>query len=202
MTPEIKITNTEILSKDKFELKKITFERQNKKGEWQTQEREVYDRGNAATIFLYNVKKRTLILTRQLRIPSFINGNPTGMLLETCAGNMEDGTPEECARREAEEETGYKPENVRKVMEAYMSAGGITELLYFFTGTYSEKTKVSEGGGLEEEQEEIEVLEMSFEDALALLENGEIRDAKTIMLLQYAKLQRLFDVHPTNNASL
>jgi len=193
MSANIVITKTETLSDNKYPLKKITFNHPTSNGEQQTQDSEVYDMGNAATILLYHVTNRTVILTRQLRIPTYLNGNPTGMLIEACAGKLGDESPEECVRRETEEETGYKAENIKKIFEVYMSAGSITEMLYFFTGTCSEENKISEGGGLKDEHEDIEVLEMPFEKALAMINSGEIKDAKTIMLLQYAHIHQLFD---------
>lgn len=193
MSANIEITRTETLSDNKYPLKKVTFNRRTTGGEQQTQESEVYDMGNAATILLYHVKNKTVILTRQFRIPTYLNGNPTGMLIEACAGKMDDESPEECVRRETEEETGYKAENIQKIFEVYMSAGSVTEMLHFFTGTYSDEKKVSEGGGLKDEQEDIEVLEIPFEKALAMIYNGEIKDAKTIMLLQYAQIHQIFD---------
>lgn len=155
------------------------------------QTREVYDRGNGATILLYNPAAATVILTRQFRLPTFLNGNKTGMLIETCAGLLEKESPEESIRRETEEETGYKISSPKKIMEMYMSPGSVSEILYFFVAEYSAQMKVGEGGGLEEENEDIEVLEMPFAKALAMVRSGEIRDAKTILLLQYAQLNEL-----------
>lgn len=192
MSANIVITKTETLSDNKYPLKRITFNHLTSNGEQQTQNSEVYDMGNAATILLYHVENKTVILTRQLRIPTYLNGNPTGMLIEACAGKLDDESPEVCVRRETEEETGYKAENIKKIFEVYMSAGNLTEMLYFFTGTYSEENKILEGGGLKDEHEDIEVLEMPFEKALAMIDSGEIKDAKTIMLLQYAHINQIF----------
>lgn len=193
MGEDIRIKKVEILAKDRHPLKKITFDKQDKNGDWQTQDRELYDRGNAATILLYNPEKNTVILTRQFRIPTYVNGNPTGMLIEACAGMLDGDSPEDCARREALEETGYNVKNLTKIFELYMSAGGITELLYFFTAKYSEEDKVSGGGGLQDEEEDIEVLELSVEKAFEMITNGEIKDAKTVILLQYARIHKLFE---------
>jgi len=186
----IKILTTEILSDNWYVLKKNTYE-VFKNGEWKQQTREAYDRGNGATILLYNKENKTVILTRQFRLPSFINGNETGMLIEACAGLLDKDNAEDCIKRETEEETGYQVKDVRKIFEAYMSPGSVTEILYFFVAEYAESMKVHEGGGIEHEQENIEVLELNFDDAMRMISNGEIKDAKTIMLLQYAKLNQL-----------
>jgi GDP-mannose pyrophosphatase NudK len=190
MNNKIRILKTEILSDNWYILKKITYE-VFKDGEWKKQTREAYDRGNGATILLYNKENKTVILTRQFRLPSFINGNDSGMLIEACAGLLDKDNAEDCIKRETEEETGYQVKYVRKIFEAYMSPGSVTEILYFFVAEYSSTMKVNEGGGIENEQEHIEVLELKFEDAMRMIENNEIRDAKTIMLLQYAKLNQL-----------
>ncbi|HEY8936971.1 MAG TPA: GDP-mannose pyrophosphatase NudK [Cyclobacteriaceae bacterium] len=187
----VKIKNTEILSNNWYTLRKITFDIQTADGVWQTQSREAYDRGNGATILLYNKTQKTVILTRQFRIPTYINGNTTGMLIEACAGLLDKDNPEDCIRRETEEETGYKVTDVRKIFEAYMSPGSVTEILYFFVAEYSKNMKVSEGGGAEHEQENIQVMELPFSQALQMIDTGEIKDGKTIMLLQYAKLNNL-----------
>ena len=187
----VKITNTEVLSNNWYTLRKITFDIQTADGVWQTQSREAYDRGNGATILLYNKTLKTVILTRQFRIPTYVNGNTTGMLIEACAGLLDKDNPEDCIRRETEEETGYKVTDVRKVFEAYMSPGSVTEILYFFVAEYSKNMKVSDGGGAEHEQENIQVMELPFSQALQMIDTGEIKDGKTIMLLQYAKLNNL-----------
>ena len=191
MNPKIKIQNIEILSKNWFVLRKVTFEYQKKNGAWQTQSREAYDRGNGATILLYHPQNKTVILTRQFRLPTYTNGNETGMLIEACAGLLDKSNPEDTIKRETEEETGYKVSKVRKVFEAYMSPGSVTEILYFFVAEYSSEMKVGEGGGTEDDQEDIEVLEIPFQEALRMMGSGEIKDGKTIMLLQYAKLNHL-----------
>ena len=187
----VKIKTTEILSDNWYVLRKVTFEYQKNDGTWETQSREAYDRGNGATILLYNREKSTVILTRQFRMPTYVNGNPDGMLIEACAGLLDKDNPEDCIRRETEEETGYKVTDVRKVFEAYMSPGSVTEILYFFVAEYSRDMKVSDGGGLEHDQENIEVLELPFAEALQMVADGQIRDAKTIMLLQYAQIHGL-----------
>lgn len=192
MSSEIRNMEKKLLSDNWYTLNKVSFELKNQQGQWQYQEREVYDRGNGATILLYNVDKGTVILTSQFRIPTYLNGNADGMLIEACAGLLDQDNPEECIKRETEEETGFQVNKVKKVFEAYMSPGSVTELLYFFVAEYSDDMKVSEGGGLEHEQENIDVLELDFKQACDMVDSGEIRDGKTIMLLQYAKLNGLF----------
>ena len=191
MNGKVKIQKTEILSNNWYTLKKVTYDYLKSDGTWQTQSREAYDRGNGAAILLYNPGTKTVILTRQFRLPSFINGNPTGMLIEACAGLLDQDNPEDCIKRETEEETGYKISEVRKVFEAYMSPGSVTEILHFFVAEYSTAMKVNSGGGIEHEQEDIEVLEITLEQAMQMIKTGEIKDGKTIMLLQYARLNDL-----------
>lgn len=189
--PEIKVTETKLLSDNWYILNKVTFSYQKENEKVQTHVREVYDRGNGAGILLYNSTKKTVILTRQFRLPTFLNGNKTGMMIEVCAGLLDEDNPEECIIRETEEETGYRIKKVEKVTQTYMSPGAVTEILYLFTGEYNESMKVSEGGGLASEQENIQVLEYTFEEAYAMIESGEIVDAKTIILLQHAKIKGL-----------
>jgi GDP-mannose pyrophosphatase NudK len=190
MSERARILKKEILSDNWYILRKITYEYQHKNGEWRTQTREAYDRGNGATILLYNKQNSTVILTRQFRLPTFINGNDSGMLIEACAGLLDQDNPEDCIRRETEEETGYKITDVKKIYEAYMSPGSVTEILYFFIAEYSKDMKESEGGGVDED-EDIDVLELKFNEAWSMIERGEIKDAKTIMLLQFAKINSL-----------
>lgn len=187
----IEIQKTEILSDNWYVLKKITYGFQKKNGEWETHVREAYDRGNGAAILLYNRAQKTIILTRQFRMPTYVNGNESGMMIEVCAGLLDENNPEDCIRKETEEETGYVVTKVRKIFEAYMSPGSVTEILHFFVAEYTRDMKVSEGGGLADEQENIEVLELDFEVAYQMISTGEIRDGKTIMLLQYAKIHQL-----------
>ncbi|NLR58707.1 GDP-mannose pyrophosphatase NudK [Chitinophaga polysaccharea] len=189
----INILETAILSDNWYTLKKITYEIKGSDGVMVKQEREAYDRGNGATILLYNQEQKTVVLTRQFRMPTYINGNASGMLIECCAGLLDADNPEDCIRRETMEETGYAVTNVRKVFEAYMSPGSVTEILHFFVAAYSAAQKVQEGGGLAEEQENIQVLELPFMQAMEMIRSGDIKDAKTIMLLQYAALHRIFD---------
>lgn len=186
---QVKIIKEELLSDNWYALKKYTYEILKRNGKLQVQTREVYDRGNGAVILLYNKESGTVILTRQFRLPSFVNGNKEGVLIEACAGLLDQDNPEEAIKRETEEETGYRIKDVRKIFEAYMSPGSVSEILYFFIAEYSQSMKVHEGGGVEHEQEDIEVLELDFNDALAGIDSGAIRDAKTIMLLQYMKIK-------------
>ncbi|CAM3730288.1 GDP-mannose pyrophosphatase NudK [Aquirufa aurantiipilula] len=185
---EIKITKSDILSDNWYILRKITYEYKQADGTVQIHQREAYDRGNGATILLYNKESGTVILTKQFRLPTYINGNKDGMMIEACAGLLDQDNPEDCIRRETEEETGYKITEIQKVFEAYMSPGSVTEILYFFIAAYSKSMKVSNGGGVEHEQENIEVVEIPIQQALVMIQSGEIKDAKTIMLLQYIKL--------------
>nr|WP_322623186.1 GDP-mannose pyrophosphatase NudK [uncultured Flavobacterium sp.] len=188
MADSIKIIEDKILSDNWYVLHKLTYETTKEDGSVQTQSREAYDRGNGAAILLYNTEQQTVILTRQFRIPTYVNGNETGMMIEACAGLLDKDNPEDAIKRETEEETGYKVTEIKKVFEAYMSPGSVTEILYFFIAEYSKDMKVSEGGGLEHEQENIEVLELNIADAMKMIETGEIKDGKTIMLLQHIKL--------------
>jgi len=189
--PEIKVTETKLLSDNWYVLNKVTFDYQKKDGKVESHIREVYDRGNGAAILLYNSDKKTVVLTRQFRLPTYLNGNKTGMMIEVCAGLLDQDNPEEAVIRETEEETGYRLTKVQKVIETYMSPGSVTEILYLFVGEYDETMKVNDGGGLDAEQENIEVLEYTFDEAYAMFESGEITDAKTIMLLQHAKIKGL-----------
>jgi nudix-type nucleoside diphosphatase (YffH/AdpP family) len=191
MINNVKILKTDILSDNWYVLKKVTYQYTKKDGTKLTQAREAYDRGNGATILLYNLQQRTVILTKQFRLPTFINGNANGMLIEACAGLLDKDNPEDCIKRETEEETGYKITEVKKIFEAYMSPGSVTEILYFFIAEYSKNMKVNEGGGVEHEEENIEVVEMNIDDAFKMIETGEIKDAKTIMLLQYIRLNKI-----------
>jgi nudix-type nucleoside diphosphatase (YffH/AdpP family) len=186
----VKILNKEILSANWYKLYKYTFALVDKNGHEHIQSREAYDRGNGATILLYNATHRKVILTEQFRLPTLVNGNDSGMLIETCAGLLDLDNAEECIRRETEEETGYRIQHVRKIFDLYMSPGSVTEILHFFIGEYTLDQKVSEGGGVDED-ERIEVLELDFDRAYAMIGTGEIRDAKTVVLLQYALLHKL-----------
>ena len=190
-SPNVNILETEVLSDNWYTLKKLTYEYQDKNSTKAIHIREAYDRGNGAAILLYNKDQGTIILTRQFRLPTFINGNDTGMLIEVCAGLLDKDNPEDCIKKETEEETGYRISKVQKVFESYMSPGSVTEILYFFVAEYNSDMKVSEGGGLAEEQENIEVLELYFKKAFEMISAGEIKDGKTIMLLQHAWIHGL-----------
>lgn len=185
---EMRIIDSKVLSDDWYLLKKYTFELKRRDGEWQRQSREVYDRGNGAVILLYNRSRQTVILTRQFRFPVYVNQHP-GLLLEAPAGLLDNLDPEKRIKAEAEEETGYQVEQVEKVFEAFMSPGSVTEKLYFFIAEYRDEHLSGGGGGIKEEGEDIEVVEMEFQQAMAAIDNGEIADAKTIMLLQYLALK-------------
>jgi len=191
MIQNVKILENQILSDNWYVLRKLSFQYQKEDGAIVTQTREAYDRGNGATILLYNKLQKTVILTQQFRLPTYINGNPTGLMIEACAGLLDNENPEDCIKRETEEETGYKISNPQKVMEAYMSPGSVTEILHFFIAEYEPDMKVSAGGGVDHEQENIEVLEFDFDRALGMVAKGEIKDAKTIMLLQFLRLHNL-----------
>jgi nudix-type nucleoside diphosphatase (YffH/AdpP family) len=188
---KIKNIKKELLSDNWYTLNKFTFDYRKPNGIWETQQREAYDRGNGAGILLYNKSKGTVVLTRQFRMPTYVNGNEDGMMIEVCAGLLDGDNPEDCIRKETEEETGYKIGNVKRVFETYMSPGSVTEILYLFVGAYEDRMKVGEGGGADDESENIEVLELQFSSALEMMRTGEICDAKTIMLLQYAQIHGL-----------
>lgn len=187
MLERIKIQKVDVLSDDWYVLKKTTFDYLRNDGTWQRQSRETYDRGNGATILLYNMLQETVILVKQFRFPTYVNGLQDGLLLETAAGLLDDASPEERIKREAEEETGYQVTQVTKVFEAHMSPGSVTEKLYFFVAEYQAKQQ-GKGGGIAEEGEDIEVLELPFAQSMQMIADGTIQDAKTIMLLQYAAL--------------
>ena len=186
----VRIRNVEVLSNDWYLLQKTTFDYRRADGDWQTLTRETYDRGNGATILLYNRERRSVILIRQFRFPTYGNGHD-GFLIETAAGLLDQASPEVRIKAEVEEETGYRVTEVRKIFEAFMSPGSVTEKLYFFVAEYEPGSRVSDGGGLQAEGEDIQVLELPLDQALQMVANGEIADGKTIMLLQYAQLHLL-----------
>ncbi|MDJ0645903.1 MAG: GDP-mannose pyrophosphatase NudK [Flavobacteriaceae bacterium] len=188
---KVKNLKREILSDNWYTLNKLSYDYLTKKGIWEHHEREAYDRGNGATILLYNKEQKTVILTRQFRAPTYINGNESGMLIEACAGLLDEDNPEDCIKKETEEETGYKISDVTKIFECYMSPGSVTEIIHFFIAEYSKEMKISQGGGLADEEEEIEVLELPIDEAMTMITTGAIKDAKTIMLLQYLRLHKL-----------
>ncbi|MAW96794.1 MULTISPECIES: NUDIX domain-containing protein [unclassified Leeuwenhoekiella] len=188
MNDRLRNMNVSILSDNWYTLKKVDFEYLNRNEVWEHQSREAYDRGNGAVVLLYNTHKKSVILTRQFRMPTYLNKNPDGMMIEACAGLLDENDPKTAIIKEIEEETGYRIKNVEKIFESYMSPGSVTEILYFFIASYTDDQKVSEGGGSEDETENIEVLEYDFQEALRLVKTGKIKDAKTIMLLQYAQI--------------
>lgn len=187
----LKNIRKKLLSDNWYTLNKFTYDFKLNSGKWIEQQRECYDRGNGAAILLYNKDKGTVVLTKQFRMPTYINGNNDGFMVEACAGLLDDDNPEDCIRKEAEEETGYRISEVTKVLEAYSSPGSVTEILHFFVAEYSAEMKVSEGGGVQSETEDIEVLELPFSDALKMIVSGEIVDMKTIILIQYAQINKL-----------
>ncbi|WP_288875416.1 GDP-mannose pyrophosphatase NudK [Kosakonia cowanii] len=189
MSLKINVIKDKILSENYFVLRNITYDLTRQNGEVIRHKREVYDRGNGATILLYNREKQSVVLIRQFRIASWVNGNESGMLIEACAGLLDDDEPEVCIRKEAVEETGYEVGEVRKVFELYMSPGGVTEIVHFFVAEYSDAQRANNGGGVEDE--DIEVLELPFEQALAMVASGEIRDGKAVILLQYLQTSGL-----------
>lgn len=191
MSAPVQIVDVSVLSDQWYVLKKYSFDYLRKDGSSQRQTREVYDRGNGAAILLYNRARRSVVLTRQFRLPAYLNGLADGMLIEAAAGLLDDMSPAERIRIEAEEETGYRIERVEKVFEAYMSPGSVTEKLHFFVAEYEDSQRVGDGGGVVAEGEDIEVLELPFDEAMGMIGQGEIVDGKTIMLLQHAAL-RLF----------
>ena len=193
MENRIRVKEVKVLSDDWYVLKKTIFDFRRRDGSWQTVSRETYDRGNGATILLWNRARKTVLLTRQFRFPAFVNGCYDGMLIETCAGLLENENAEDAIRRECEEETGYRLGPVTKLFEAYMSPGSVTEKLHFFAAEYNDSLGLAAGDGDALHGEEIEVLELKLEEAIKMIETGEIQDGKTIMLLQHAKLKRLID---------
>lgn len=183
----VKIEDVSILSDNWYVLRKVRFRWQRSDGTWQETTREAYDRGNGCAILLFNREKRSVVLTRQFRMPAYMNGY-RDMLIEAAAGLLDDASPEERIRAEAEEETGYKVHHVTKVFEAFMSPGSVTEKLYLFVAEYDAGMRDGKGGGIADEGEDIEVLEIAFDEAVAMMTDGRICDAKTIMLLQHAQL--------------
>jgi len=187
-TSRVRILEERLLSDDWYVLKKTTFEYRCRDGRWERQSRETYDRGNGAVLLLFNVDRSTVVLIRQFRFPAFMNGCIDGLLVEACAGLLDGEDPHTCIRREAEEETGFRIRSPRKILEAYMSPGSVTEKLHFFVAEYELQDRVSAGGGNAAEGEDIEVLELTLLSALQMIGTGAIQDGKTIMLLQYAAL--------------
>jgi nudix-type nucleoside diphosphatase (YffH/AdpP family) len=188
VTDRVRVHDVKLLSDHWYALKTTRFDFLRRDGQWQTQARETYDRGNGAAILLYNRAQRSVVLTRQFRYPAFVNGHDD-LMVEVPAGVLDAASPEDCIRAEAEQEAGYRVREPRKVFEAFMSPGAVTERLHFFIAEYEPGDRIGDGGGLHDEGEDIEVFELPFDEALAMVARGEIVDAKTIMLLQYGALQ-------------
>lgn len=191
MSQKITLIKDKVLSDNYFILRNVTYDLTRSNGEVIRHKREVYDRGNGATVLLYNPEKKTVVLTRQFRIATWVNGNVSGQLIEACAGLLDNDEPEVCIRKEAIEETGYEVGEARKLFELYMSPGGVTEIIHFFIAQYSDSQRANAGGGIEDE--DIEVLELPFEQALSMIKTGEIRDGKTVLLLNYLQSSHLMD---------
>ncbi len=193
--PRVVVKDVELLASDWHVLRATTFDYQHHDGHWSTERRETYDRGNGATILLYDPERKRVLLTRQFRFPAYVNGHPDGMLLETAAGLLDDESPEDAIRREAMEETGLDIGNPEHIFDVYMSPGSVTEKLHFFSARYSGVDKVVSRAGVAEEGEDIEIVELPFREALAAI-GDTIVDAKTIMLLQWAALSGPFAIRP------
>jgi GDP-mannose pyrophosphatase NudK len=183
MSLNINVIKDKVLSENYFVLRNITYDLTQRDGQIVQHKREVYDRGNGATVLLYNSQKQSVVLVRQFRIATWVNGNADGMLIETCAGLLDDDEPEDCIRKEAIEETGYQVNNVRKVFQLYMSPGGVTEIVHFFIAEYDDSLRENAGGGVDDEA--IDVLELPLSQAIEMIRSGEIWDGKTVILLQY-----------------
>ncbi|MEV0490478.1 NUDIX domain-containing protein [Streptomyces atratus] len=186
--PRVRIEDVEVLSCDWYVLRRTTFDYRHRDGHWSREQRETYDRGDGATILLYNTDRRTVLLTRQFRLPAYVNGHPDGMLIETAAGLLDGDSPEEAIHREAAEETGHTIGTPERVFEVYMSPGSVTERLHFFAAPYRPQVSAADGYGIAAEGEDITTVELPFAEALAMVRSGAIADAKTIMLLQWAAL--------------
>ncbi len=190
--PNIVVKDVEVVSDGWHVLRRTTFDIRDSAGRWSTQQRETYDRGNGSAVLPYDLERRTVLLTRQFRFPAYVNGHPDGMLIEVAAGLLDDDDPVTAIRREAREELGVELGELTSVFDAFMSPGSVTERLHLFAASYSPKDRIDAGGGLAEEGEDIEVLELDIEEAIAMMRVGRIRDAKTIMLLQWLVLDGPF----------
>ena len=188
--PDIRITDVRVLSDNWYVLRRVDFEQRMPDGSWSEQQREAYDRGNGATILLVDWERDTVILTRQFRMPAYVNGSPDGMLIETAAGLLDDDDARTAIVRETEEETGYRIRDARLLFDLYMSPGSVTERVVFFAAEYTPADRVSDGGGVEAEGEDIGVLELGLDEALAMMADGRINDGKTVILLQWAAAER------------
>jgi len=190
--PDVVVRDVELLAGGWHVLRRTTLERRRPDGSWTTEQRETYDRGNGATLLLYDVARRTVLLSRQFRFPVYVNGHPDGMLLETAAGLLDDESPEDAVRREVEEELGVTVGAVEHVFDVWMSPGSVTERLHFFAAPYDAADRTGDRGGLADEGEDIEVVELGFDEALDMIDDGRIADAKTVMLLYWAALRGPF----------
>ena len=190
--PDVVVRDVELLAAAWHVLRRTTIERRRSDGRWVTEQRETYDRGNGATLLPYDRARRTVLLTRQFRYPVYVNGHPDGLLLEAAAGLLDDDSPEDAVRREVEEELGITVGEVQHVFDVFMSPGSVTERLHFYAAPYVPGDRIGRGGGIEEEGEDIEVVELPFDEALQMVDDGRIADAKTVMLLQWAALRGPF----------
>jgi len=190
--PDVRVIDVELLAAGWHVLRRTTIEYRGADGVWSRQQRETYDRGNGATVLLYNRELRTVLLTRQFRYPVYVNGHPDGMLIETAAGLLDDDDPATAIRREASEETGVQIGELEHVYDVYMSPGSVTERIHFFAAPYDAASRTGAGGGLAHEGEDIDVLEVDFDESLAMIRDGRIQDAKAIMLLHWAAIDGPF----------
>jgi nudix-type nucleoside diphosphatase (YffH/AdpP family) len=190
--PDVRVTDVEVLAAAWHVLRRTTLEYRGPSGEWEVQQRETYDRGNGATVLLYDQDRRKVLLTRQFRYPVYVNDHPDGMLIETAAGLLDEDDPATAIRREAAEETGVEIGDLEHVWDVFTSPGSVTERLHFFAAPYDGRALVADRAGLAEEGEHIELLELDIDEALAMVRDGRIQDAKTIMLLQWSALDGPF----------
>ena len=195
--PNVVVRDVELVASGWHVLRRTTFDYRHRDGRWTSERRETYDRGNGATILLYNLARETVLLSRQFRYPVYVNGHPDGMLIETAAGLLDDEDPQTAIRREASEELGVTIGTLEHVFDVYMSPGSVTEQLHFYAAPYAADTKLGAGGGLADEGEDIEVVELPFALTLEMIRDGRIADAKTIMLLQWAALDGPFRAAPS-----
>ncbi|MFB9376415.1 NUDIX domain-containing protein [Kineococcus gynurae] len=190
--PDVRVREVELTSEGWHVLRRTTFDLRGRDGRWTRQTRETYDRGNGATILLHDVARRTVLLSRQFRFPAYVNGHPDGMLVEAAAGLLDEDDPETAVRRETAEELGVCVGAVTPVFDAFMSPGSVTERLHFYAAPYTAADRTGPGGGVAAEGEDIEVCEIDVDEALRMVRDGEIVDGKTIMLLQWARLEGPF----------
>jgi len=186
--PDVVVRDVEVVSNGWHVLRRTTLDVRRRDGRWDRQQRETYDRGNGAAVLPYDAERGTVLLTRQFRWPAYVNGHPDGMLVEAAAGLLDEDDPETAVRREAAEELGIRLGDVRLVHDAFMSPGSVTERVHCYVGAYRPADRVDAGGGIEDEGEDIEVLELPLVEALAMVDDGRIADGKTIMLLQWVAL--------------